>query len=28
MGEILNHLQVQTRKEAVAYVARSGLDRQ
>ena len=28
MGEILNHLHVQTRKEAVAYAARSGLDRQ
>ncbi len=27
MGEILNHLQVQTRQEAVAYAARSGLDR-
>ncbi len=27
MGEILNHLHVQTRKEAVAYAARSGLDR-
>jgi DNA-binding NarL/FixJ family response regulator len=27
MGEILNHLHVQTRKEAVAYAVRSGLDR-
>jgi DNA-binding NarL/FixJ family response regulator len=27
MGEILNHLHVQTRKEAVAYAVRSGLGR-
>jgi two-component system NarL family response regulator len=27
MGQILNHLQVQTRKEAVAYAVRSGWDR-